>query len=296
MKRKQQTWFAMVGVGMVTLACSLSTLTWITPTPVDQIGTIVAATMQALTVIPSQSVSTPISSQAGGTPVSSENVSFVIPSGLASGANPVKMVSVDTNSGAPWEIAPTHLRFTLTGYQLEGKFHEPAIYVYPADEYAKVNSNAASQIESLKRIRAGAPILKETMPRVPWFNADLVIVANVKVIPFQNGSGVRTLTEYAQYLAPINNHELIYQFQGLTDDDKYYFFAILPITAPILAEDEKPDSPVPPGGVPIPTDTGPNDVYYVSVTQKLNGLSPENYTPSLNALDALIQSILIKTP
>ena len=296
MKRKRQIWFVLVGVGMATVACSLSTLTWMTPTPVDQIGTIVAATMQAFTVVPSQSVSTSAPNPAGGSPVSSENVSFVIPSGLASGANPEKMVSVETNSGAPWEIAPTHLRFTLTGYQLQGKFHEPAIYIYPADEYEKVNSNAASQIESLKRIRAGATILKETMPRVPWFNADLVIVANVKTIPFQNGRGVRTLTEYAQYFAPINNHELIYQFQGLTDDDKYYIFAILPINAPILAEDEKTDSPVPPGGVPIPTDTGPNDVYYVAVTQKLNALPAEEYTPSLTALDALIQSILIKTP
>jgi len=296
MNPKPQTLCMMLGAGMVTLACSLSTLTWITPTPVDQVGTIVASTMQAFTAMPSQSASTAIPSQTSGMPVSFENVSFVIPSGLASGANPEKMVSVDTNSGAPWEIAPTHLRFTLTGYQLQGKFHEPAIYVYPADEYAKMNTNAAAQIESLKRIRTGAPILKETMPRVPWFNAELVIAANVKVIPFQNGRGVRTLTEYAQYLAPINNHELIYQFQGLTDDDKYYFFAILPITAPILAEDEKPDAPVPPGGVPIPADTGPNDVYYVAVTQKLNGLSPENYAPSLNALDALIQSILIKTP
>lgn len=286
----------MVGVGMVTLACSLPALTPATPTPVDQIGTIVASTMQALTAAPNESVSTPFPNQAGGSPVSYENVSFVIPNGLASGANPEKMVSVDTNSVAPWEIAPTHLRFILTGYPLQGKFHEPAIYVYPAIEYAKLNSNAASQIESLKRIRVGAPILKETMPRVPWFNADLVMAANVKLIPFQNGRGVRTLTEYAQYLAPINNHELIYQFQGLTDDDQYYFFAILPIIAPILAEDEKPDSPVPPGGVPIPTDTGPNEVYYVSVTQKLNALSAENYTPSLNALDALIQSILIKTP
>ena len=161
---------------------------------------------------------------------------------------------------------------------------------------AQVNSNAASQIENIKRIRTGAPILRETMPRVPWFNADLLIAANNKILSFQNGTGVRTLTEYAQYYAPINNNELIYQFQGLTNDNKYYVIAILPVTTPILAEDEKPDASVPRDGVPIPTAVGPNDVYYISVTEKLNSLAPDSYTPSLNDLDTLIQSILVTSP
>jgi hypothetical protein len=72
--------------------------------------------------------------------------------------------------------------------------------------------------------------------------------------------------------------------------------AILPITAPILAEDEKPESSVPSGGVPIPTGVGPNDVYYFSITEKLNSLAPDSFTPPITILDALIQSILIKTP
>jgi hypothetical protein len=72
--------------------------------------------------------------------------------------------------------------------------------------------------------------------------------------------------------------------------------AVLPITAPVLAEDEKPESSVPAGGIPIPPSTGPTDVYYFSVTEKLNSISPDSFTPALNSLDALIQSILVKTP
>jgi hypothetical protein len=296
MKIKTQAWLGFFGLGMITLACSLPTIAPITPTQVDQVGTIVAATMQALTASPGQSVSTSIPNQSGGIPFSYENISFVIPSGLTRAVNPEAVPAVAENSGAPWEVAPAHLKFSFVEYQLQGKFHEPAIYVYPADDYAKVNSNAGLQIESIKRIRAGSPILRETMPRIPWFNADLLIVANTKLIPFQNGRGVRTLTEYSQYDAPINNHELIYHFQGLTDDDKYYVFAILPITAPVLAEDEKPESPVPAGGIPIPTSVGQKDVYYFSVSEKLNSLSPDSFTPALNALDTLIQSILVKNP
>jgi hypothetical protein len=128
---------------------------------------------------------------------------------------------------------------------------------------------------------------------VPFFNAAPLIAANIQLITFQSGSGVRTLTQYSQYAAPINNRELFYHFEGLTTDGKYYIVAILPITAPILAEDEKPDASIPADGVPIPTDVGPNDVYYASVTEKLIALSPDQFTPSLNALDELIQSILV---
>src|SRR5215212_5557289 len=152
---KKQIWFGVFGALMTSLACSISTITPITPTPVDQVGTIVAATMQALTAAPSPSVSTP---NPTGIPVSYENVSFVIPNGLANAANPEKMTAVDTNSGAPWEIAPTHLRFTLTGYPLQGKFFGPQIFVYPADAYAQVNPAAGEQIERLKKAAAGSPL------------------------------------------------------------------------------------------------------------------------------------------
>lgn len=229
-----------------------------------------------------------------GNVVTLNNVSITIPEELAKDAL-LEMVSAKTD-GAPWEIAPDYLQITLTGYQLEGKFHEPQVYVFPADGYARVNSIAAEQIERLKRILAGLPPLKETLPNVPSFNAGALIAANIQLISFQSGSGIREVTQYDQYPAPINNHELFYHFEGLTADEKYYVIAILPITAPVLAEDEKPEAPVPTEGVPIPTDVGPNDTYYASITEKLISLGPDSYTPSLNTLDALVQSILITNP
>jgi len=293
---KKQTLVGILGAIILTSACSLSAGIPSTPTAADQVGTIVAATMQALTATPSQNVSTPIPSETGGIPVSYENISLVIPGGVASSATTETMTSVDTNSGAPWEIAPTHWRFTLTGYPLQGKFLEPQVYVYPADEYAQINSTAGEQIERIKKALAGSPLLKETLPNVPFFNAEHIIAAKIQMLPFQNGSGVRELTQYDQYPAPINNHELFYHFEGLTTDGKYYVIAILPITAPVLAEDEKPESTIPTGGVPIPSNTGPMDVYYFSVTEKLNSLEPDSFTPSLTTLDTLIQSIFVKTP
>lgn len=289
--------FVMFGVVSGTLGCSFSISTPTTQTPSDQVATVVAATMASLTGAPAtESISTPAATQPGGTPVSFEYASLVIPDGLASSANTHKMTAVTSNSGAPWDIAPTHLRFTLTGYPLESKFHEPRIFVYPAEEFARLNSHAAEQIDRIRKLMGGTALMKETLPSVPFFNASPLIAAHIKTIPFQNGNGVRALTQYAQYAAPINNHELFYHFQGLTSDSNYYVIAVLPITAPVLPDDEKPESPVPADGVPIPANTGPNDVYYFSVTEKLNSLTPDSYTPSLDDLDELVQSILVTNP
>ena len=305
---KKRTLSVMIGVAIGTWGCSFSAGTIGTPTPtqlVDGAGTIVAATMQAYTAIPTQSVATPASTEAataepatllGGASISYESVSFVIPNGVAANANAEKITAVEANSGAPWEIAPTHLRFTLTEYQLQGKLHESRMYIYPAEEYAQSNPSAAEQIRRLKNILAGATPLQETLPTVPFFNAAAQIAAYIKLIPFQSGGGVRWLTQYAQYAAPINNHELFYHFQGLTSDGRYYIIGVLPVTASILPEDENPAATIPEGGVPIPTDVGPNDVYYFSVTEKLNSLAPAAFTPSLDALDALVQSIAITNP
>lgn len=301
---KKQTLFVILGLVLGTSGCSFSAGTISTPTqtPVDEVGTVVAATLQAYTASPTENLSTPVAStepatQAGGTPVSFEGVSFVIPNEIGTGANTEKMTAVESNTDAPWDVAPTHLRFTLTGYSLQGKFHEPRIFVYPAGEYAARNPNAAEQIDRLRKALTGAPLLAETLPNVPFFNAAPQIAAQIKTLPFQNGGGgVRSLTQYAQYAAPINNNELFYHFQGLSGDGNYYVVAILPVTAAILPEDEKPEATVPEGGVPIPTDVGPNDVYYFSVTEKLNSLSLDAFTPSLNALDALFQSFVITTP
>lgn len=295
---KKRTLVVMLGVAMGTWGCSFSAGTIATATPtqlVEGVETIVAATMQASTSLPTESTEVPTeaATQAGGVSISYEGVSFVIPDGVAANANPEKIMAVEATGGAPWEIAPTYLRFILTEYELQDKFHEPRILVYPTEEYAQSNPGAAEQINRLKKILAGATPLQETLPGVPFFNATPQIAANIKLIPLQNGSGVRWLTQYAQYAAPINNRELFYHFQGLTSDGKNYMIAILPVTAPILPEDENPAATVPEGGIPIPTDVGPNAVYYFSVIEKLNSLSPDAFTPSLEALDALIQSILV---
>jgi len=141
-----------------------------------------------------------------------------------------------------------------------------------------------------------AAISDAQLPRVPFFNAAQVFASNIQVISFQNGRGVRFLTEYAQYAASANNDDLFYHFQGLTSDGAYYVIAILPITVPVLAETSDAGAVLPPGGIPYPYFANPDadmQAYYTAVTNLLNATSPEAFNPTLGQLDLLIQSMKI---
>jgi hypothetical protein len=105
------------------------------------------------------------------------------------------------------------------------------------------------------------------------------------------------LTEYAQYYAPVNNHDLFYTFQGVTADGKYWVSAFLPVNAAYLqAAYDSVD--VPAGGIAAPKMDDPNystamDAYYVSMLEKLNTTPDGAFTPGLDCLDQYIQSLSI---
>lgn len=244
---------------------------------------------------------TPPAGSLPGTAVSFDRLSMVVPAGVAASATGTLVPEATGDSVAPWDVAPQHIRLALEGYALQEKFHQPAVYVYPAQAYAELQERG-SAAQSLERLRAvlaqGAMVNVKELPEIPFFNISQAMAAQVKVIPFQNGRGVRMLTEYAMARAIINNHELIYHFEGLTGDGQFYVIAILPVTAPGLPEDGQPGSAVPPGGVTVPDyhDMNANWLgYYGEVRQMLQGLEPGAYTPDLDQLDAMIGSLIINT-
>ena len=294
---------------LVTLACDLSVAvapsTSPAPLPTD---TVIQAT-EALTQIPDPATPIPATSVPDvaptvsgssfeGTAVSYGPISLILPPGAASGFSGNQFPRVEGDNVAPWEVTPGHTQITLEGYLLQGKFHQPQIFVYPATDYAVMVPAAFESMHRLRNVMyaSSASISADQLPGVPFFSAAQVFAANLQPISFQNGSGMRFLTEYAQYAAPVNNQDLFYHFQGFTDDGEYYIIAILPITAPVLPEISDPGATLPLGGVAYPDITNPNvDMpgYYSAVTSLLNATSQDAFTPSINQLDALIQSIQI---
>ncbi len=237
----------------------------------------------------------PTAAQAG-VPVFASPIRMIIPTGLGTGASAETIDVATDQTSSPWDVAPSHLQLTLQGYTAEISYHVPQFFVYPAKEYAAANQTAA---ESIKRLQAllsnpNAGYTNDLLPDVPFLNAGQVFAAQEKVIQFKGGSGLRIVTQYAQDVSPINNSGLFYHFEGLSSDGNFYIIAILPTNLPFLAADNNPASAVPPGGVAFP----PNDAsgssfenYYQQVTGLINNSTADQFNPSLNSLDALIQSI-----
>jgi hypothetical protein len=188
------------------------------------------------------------------------------------------------------DVAPQYTKVTLEGYVLSGKFFTPYIMVLPIQRYTELLPDVVpGRVSALQALIGGGPVV-EPLPFLPTFNAAQIFHAQYLNLPFASGGGIRYLTEYAQYFAPVNNYDLFYTYQGLTNDGKYWLTAILPINNPIL-----PDTPdILPGGMSM-EDFNNNYVSYITdMMNQLNAQISDSYSPSLTALDLLVASISIQ--
>ena len=258
--------------------------------------TVVAATLQAITQQAANNPAATSQPEATGISVSFQNVQFVIPEGLASGASSEVIPAADEASGGPWGVAPEYIEFVLMDYSPRDEFRPPVIRIYPAQEYATVNSWAQSSLAKLQGILASPsmPLTNENLPTIPFNGAAAQqYAAQAKIISFANGSGVRMTSQYAQFPGPILKDGSYYHYEGLTNDGKYMVAIMVPVTLPIQATAENPSA----DGVVYPSDISDTialDAYFQGVTDLLNAATPDSFQPNLNVLDALIQSIQIK--
>lgn len=288
-------------LAIVSLACAAqrSQPTQKPPEQSSKVATIVAATLQAIVTPPPAQQQPPTSEPATAVPanppvapdfegkaVTVNNVSLMLPNGLATAASGAQIPAADEQSAAPWDVAPAHLEITLDGYPSQTNMFKPKIYIYPALEYATAHQGAAESIKRLQSILANpSSVTPENLPGVPFFNAAQMFATQIDVIKFQfqSGAGVRMITAYGQAAGPITSDMTFYHFQGLTNDNKFYIIAILPIQVPTVNTkfpgfDAQPDA---------------LKQYYNAVSANFNSAAPSEFNPSLIALDALIQSIQV---
>ncbi len=198
-------------------------------------------------------------------------------------------------SPSEMEIYPAHTELTFHGYLLADKF--PHISVYPIGDYAALLPDVIpGRVAELQSIIASGSIppfavsFSSTLPFLPTFNAAQVFYAQEQNLAFVNGSGIRFITEYAQYYAPANNHDLFYTYQGITSDGLYWISVILPINHPMLPA----NADNPPGGMTWEEFSNNYDPYITDMVFQLNTQPPDSYIPTLFALDALVSSIIVQ--
>jgi hypothetical protein len=104
---------------------------------------------------------------------------------------------------------------------------------------------------------------------------------------------VRFVTQYAQAPMAINNQDAFYLFEGLTSDGVYYIQASFPINSDLIgfAQDDF-------GGATVDfssQDAGTQfEAYLNTEATTLDGLTPDQFKPNLEALDGILTSLSIK--
>jgi hypothetical protein len=210
---------------------------------------------------------------------------------VAQGVSLESMPAQVAHAGDPfWVGAPQYRLLTLDGYRISKHKIRPQIFVYPASELASANKNMGQVADDLQYLlltqKAG-----DQLPMLPLLQGEKqIITAQVQYLDFQNGNGVRYLTQIGNGIAPINNFELFYTFQGLTSDMQYYVAVQLPINNP-----ELPDGPE--MSEQMITDIYNDPGYYLnylsSTTTMLNQQSADSFVPDISTLDSVVQSLRI---
>lgn len=199
------------------------------------------------------------------------------------------------------EEAPAHSCFHLSdnrsfpALEKGPRYFQPAynvICVIPLADNSEANfaksypqlNDAAVKLRKILAKRPAQFRLDKDLVDMPFNNATGVIESKVQYLSFKTGRGILFLTQYSQELEsnPINNEELTCDFQGLTNDGKYYIAARLAITHPSL-----------PKGIDF-TEHIKRDkqrLYLKRQEQELNGYADASFQPSLGMLKAMISSI-----
>lgn len=180
---------------------------------------------------------------------------------------------------APYDLPyPQNAQIIFTDYSGGDGFTINGLRVFLADE---VNALETGAVESVNAVLEGEADHHVDFPRLA--GAGSIIDAQVLPLTFQNGNGYRYLVAKSFSADPISSTKLTYMYQGVTNDGKFFVSFIMLVDAPFLSE------------YVGQTLTTPEEfeTYFQDVNNLVETSSGDQFTPSLNALDELISSIVI---
>ncbi len=187
------------------------------------------------------------------------------------------------------------IRIDLEGYPLtltDSYLGYGGIWVYPVESLNAFmavswpNEDIPGQVSELQALIGNSPPPDQSvqLPYVENGESTEFFHAQYKVIPFENGNGIRYLTGFSQGERYLSNWSLYFAFEALTDDGQYWVEVVLPINTPVADDD-----------LGYPSDGSEADLlaYVTHAVDVLNSQPSDSFTPSIDALDALVSSITI---
>ena len=270
-------WF--IPVLIFVFACNLST------------PTVSTATGTPTSALPATDTPTVTQTPTAAPNITCNELTLTLDPGLASDFTCQTVPAAGGPDDPYFAINPQFTDVTFQGYILPNTFFPAHIDVYPVQDFHALAPDVIdADVAALQALIAGGALpAKGALPLLPIFNAAQEFRAEYKVISFSGGSGIRYLTQYSQFYDPINSHEMFYSFQGLSTDGKYWISAILPISNSMLP----PNGDNPPGGMTWDQFGNQFQTYLTDIVIKLEAQPPDSYSPTIAALDALIESIAV---
>ena len=201
-------------------------------------------------------------------------------------ASAVEPETVEEETG--FVTIPRHTSLVFSDYPRDPEAHKAQISFFRVPEYQALDPDFGDRFATLQQLLLQRPTtgLPQPMPFFPSWHAGQVIAARVGYLDFQNGSGVRYLTQYAQDAYPINNQGLFYTFQGITSDNQWLVSAVLPVSTSILPDPET-----------VVNEPGFYDnfeKYLSGIRTQLYDLPAADFEPDISVLDAIIESLEVK--
>lgn len=195
-------------------------------------------------------------------------------------------------AGPYWLGNTEYLHFRFVDYPVENFVYQPHLSVYPLQEWLALAEFIDEEYRALKLLLEEAPedLGEVYIPFLPIVNAGRVIQTQAKYLEFQNGRGYRFVTAYAQDVLALANDFTFYTFQGMTNDEQYWVSAIFPAAASILPDQVDYQDP----DFDYEAFVENYQAYKAEITEALNALPTDAFTPDLERLDALIESLSVE--
>lgn len=204
------------------------------------------------------------------------------------------------------ESHPGYVRIAFGGYALKRAYQlaypltAPQVMLFRTADFVSYSSSsptdfpgARAKLAALlageidpRRCAAPPNSVEDHLPYLPWTNAGQVFCAQLEKLEFGQGSaagrGIRYLTTFSQGIEPVQDTTVFYTFQGLTDDGQNYVSAVFPVETGVF--------PPEPPEAPLTNLTNIRSLLAGQITT-LNAKAAADFHPSLEALDAVVESI-----
>ncbi len=250
----------------------------------------------AIAPVDPQPASTPLNTSRS---VEFEGVSFTYDPSVFGGVKTelVPDYPLDDPDFKPDGVEPEHVQFT---FDLHHDYSNAELAVFPLNRFPEMYAKNPYSVTQMKReIEALRQLVKNKdyrfdgqIPHLRFADASLDFFVHVKDLVFAGGKGVVFVTHWNTEASLISNRNLIYRFEGITDDGKWYVTAETPIRVDALPY-EQPDEFEGYKWEDGLHSEQKRKKYVDSISSRLARLKPDDFTPRLAKFEEIISSLRI---